>query len=47
MYRVRNSRKEIVAKREKQKKRMKDLRGSRIEKLVCTNKKGDMKKREI
>ena len=27
--------------------RMIDLRGSRIEKLVCTSKEGDMKKREI
>ena len=47
MYRGRNSRKEIAAKREKQKKRMKDLRGSRTKKLVCTNKEEDMKKREI
>ena len=35
--------KKIVAKREKQKQRMADLRGSKIEKLVCTNKEGDMK----
>ena len=43
MYRGRNSRKGIVAKREKQKQRMVDLRGNRIEKLVCTSKEGDMK----
>ena len=47
MYRGTNNRKEIAAKRKKQKRRMTDLRGSRIEKLVCISKEGNIKKREI